>query len=580
MTDRMHDAFDTRLAAALEDYVARAYDPRPAAVVAGVAMRPRGLKVRIMPSGRSRRFLLLGLAATLVVPTAYLGALLVRQSDPETVDPGTYQGVFIRRDESIPGIVITEVRGDGAEREIRRVPDATLPAGNKFAAWGTLAPSGWLAAAEQNSPWHVVLINLRDEAQEPWIIDQGNAGGIGPQWGPTGVLAVFGGFGSEGQGHGVRLVIVDPVAHTINPIRTQANLPGGGPNIAWTADGSGIVGYVYDSNQPNGVRYVTMPLDGGANIEGTPIPANPAIGGEWGLASRLRVCPLPGENADQCAAAPPGAIELVLADGSTSMLYPNDYQPDRALSVAVSVDGRSDWVLFDRGSGRQLVLRRFGRSTGASVVVASIDRAADWQYIGLAAFAPDESLASFSIYNDHDGVRSGLMLPTSGSAEPSFHTGSFVGYMEVGDLERAASGEYASRPSVSIPAGGARYQLPSVDELIAEEVARNPGVVVQAQGGSNGVPGSTETQVTRIELGMPGQSDINLYCVGAGPVTVSLNGNTLVTNSCASPNPAGPGGEWRQFNVGDLVEVRAPAETAWRLFVFCYPDVSRPLDCH
>ena len=83
MTDRpTFDPFEQRIAAEFERYVQPAADPKPISEIAEAAMRPRGLVVRARNLSRPRRFLLLGIAAALLVPATYLGARPSATSDP------------------------------------------------------------------------------------------------------------------------------------------------------------------------------------------------------------------------------------------------------------------------------------------------------------------------------------------------------------------------------------------------------------------------------------------------------------------------------------------------------------------
>ena len=82
MTERSSfDAFEQRIAAELERYVEPAVDPKPAAEIAEMAMQPRGLAGRVRGASQ-RRLLLLGLAAALLVPAAYVGAMATRPPTP------------------------------------------------------------------------------------------------------------------------------------------------------------------------------------------------------------------------------------------------------------------------------------------------------------------------------------------------------------------------------------------------------------------------------------------------------------------------------------------------------------------
>jgi hypothetical protein len=86
MTDQTGAPFETRLTAALQEWVAQAHDPRPAAEIANVAMRPRGLRSRLGGTRRSRRMLYFAVAAVLLVSTSYIGARLLNVPMPNLID--------------------------------------------------------------------------------------------------------------------------------------------------------------------------------------------------------------------------------------------------------------------------------------------------------------------------------------------------------------------------------------------------------------------------------------------------------------------------------------------------------------
>ena len=66
----------------------------------------------------------------------------------------------------------------------------------------------------------------------PWVVDEANLGGIGPRWGPTGLVAASITMSN--------LIIADPATHATRRV-TVGTLVGGGPTIVWSADGGGIV---------------------------------------------------------------------------------------------------------------------------------------------------------------------------------------------------------------------------------------------------------------------------------------------------------------------------------------------------
>src|SRR4029077_11840124 len=198
-----------------------------------------------------------GLPPALMLPAAYLGATslrpqgqhLINQVQPPPADdarqtrmPPTllaqhFVSIFVRRDDApTPGVSVLAVRPDGSETLVRHVPDSIVPGGGKLYGWGAVSESGWLAVASEKNPWPMVLVDLRREDSTPWIVTEASTGGIGPRWGPTGLVA------ADAGGNGARVVIADPETQATRIVSMPAGLIGGGPSIVWTADGQGIVG--------------------------------------------------------------------------------------------------------------------------------------------------------------------------------------------------------------------------------------------------------------------------------------------------------------------------------------------------
>jgi hypothetical protein len=353
MTERStFDSFEQRIVGELERYVAPAADPRPASEIAALAMRPRGLLVRARNASRPRRFLLLGLAAAFLVPAAYIGAALIRPPAPEVVNrvqpsrtdapqstvapsghlPFKYVSIFVRRDDgSEPGLSIFAVRPDGGEVLVRKVPDSIVPGPGRLTG-GTVSDSGWLALNEEARPWPMLLVDLEHAPAEPWVVAEASTGGIGPVWGPTGLVA------ADSGSNGGRVVIADPETHTTRIVSMRGGLVGGGPSIVWSADGSGIVGSTGTQEVDKAGRasgaYEIVPIDGSDPRPGVGeiFDARGAYGA--GLAG-LRICS-PDQN---CPGGDDGRIERVEPDGSARTIW-HQVDTDRALDAGFG--GRAD----------------------------------------------------------------------------------------------------------------------------------------------------------------------------------------------------------------------------------------------
>jgi hypothetical protein len=238
--------------------------------------------------------------------------------------------IFVRRvTDPTPGVAVLAVDADGAERLIRHVPDSLV--NGTLAEWGTVSDTGWLALAVEKNPWPMVLIDLRDERSAPWVVTEASTGGIGPKWGPTGLIA------ADAGGNGSRVVIADPEKHTARIISSHGGLIGGGPSIVWAGDGSGIV----TSGGPTG--YQVVPIDGSDPRPGVGDVFDPRGTYVSGMAT-LRIC-TPDAG---CRGTADGRVERVELDGSTKTVW-QQQGPDRALSAGFGTAADEYWVTTSRG---------------------------------------------------------------------------------------------------------------------------------------------------------------------------------------------------------------------------------------
>ena len=543
MTERTTlSPFERRLAAELERYVAGAWDPKPAAEVASEAMHPAGPSVRARRASQSRRLLLFGLAAALLIPAASIGALVLRDRAPAVVDvPATAedQAIFVRRTMGAePGVAIFAVRPDGGELLVRQVPDAILTSGGTVGIWGSVSDHGWLAlGAERNGgPWPMILVDLADPSSEPWVIHEANLGGIGASWGPTGLVAAEGRSWQD-------LLVVDPEARATSHVSMQGHgLVGGGPSIIWTADGRGFVGSTGSG------AYEVVPLDGSA--------PSPAVGqvfarGRYGVGlAELRICS-PGAG---CPGGDDGRVERVETDGSAAIVW-RPSGGDRALAATfAATDGY--WLTLDHDQGRQVVLLRV-RDDGQDTA-ATINRDAGWMYVGAMQESPDE--IGGVVWIDLGGKPAALTVPLDG-APPTFHEGQFAGYLS-GSTVTGLPGARYEASTVIMPNVGEAYRLPTLDALIASELTLNPGRTVLGKGSRDGVQGDGEVRTFEVTRDVTGDGEAYLDCLGPSSVTVTSGGHS-VTSPCLMAGSYG--GE-----VGALgpITVEASGDTSWRVVVY------------
>jgi len=540
MTERRtFDAFEQRIAGELERYVAPATDPRTARDIAATAMRPRGLVVRARNLSRSRRLLLLGLAAALLLPAAYLGALSLRPSVPDLITG--YVSIFVRRVEGPePGVSVFAVRPDGAEVLVRHVPDSVVPGGAKLTEqYGTVSETGWLALASEQRPWPMILVDLRDPTSTPWVVGA-STGGIGPRWGPTGLIA------ADAGGNGSQVVIADPETRATRLIGMHGGLVGGGPSIVWTADGKGIVG------STGGEAYQVVPIDGGA--------PQPTVGdvfdrsGGYGTGmANLRICD-PGMN---CPGGDDGRIERMERDGSARTIW---QQQGRDRALAASFGSRPDeyWLTVEHDSGRQVALVHL--HDGRTDDVARLNRRADWQYVAAPVPAGNSSMMVVWVYVGDRAAAA--VVPFSGAA-PTFHAGQFAGFVDGSASALLATGKWVA-PAETLTTAGQVYRLPTVDELIAAEQRLNPSHVVLGKASRDAVEGDKAVRTFEVARDLPGAGNVYLDCYGPSSVTVT-SGNQSATSPCLQA-----GTYEFLIDASSPIIVRASGDTSWRVVIYTF----------
>jgi hypothetical protein len=563
MTDQQAlDSFEQRLAQELNQFVSSATDSRPAATIAAVAMRPRGLRASSRRSLSRKRLLILGLAAVLAVPVAYAGAArlgIVRMDQealpPPAPIPGTspipadgWQALILRRVETAPsGVAIYALRADGAERLVRTLLDQSV--GGELSEWGALSPDGWLVLTVQLAGWPAVLVDLKEPGSVPWVVPEANLGGIGPAWGPGGLLAADGGTLVPEDGSPTRRVaIIDRVGHAARVVPVPGGFIGGGPSIIWSADG-GIV--VTDGNG----GYRTHYLDGRPDAIGIPelFEQRGKIGP--GLAE-LQPCLLKTSCPE---GTPLGSVVSTTPDGTSTVVYrPSD--ADRPESASYGTQAGEYWLLLDHIASRQFRLVHVER--GQATDVAAIDRAPNWIFAGGGATSPDGSARLVDVTSDPDS-RPAAVLVSLADGRTSFHHGFPVGFVRAAVVD-AGSGAWQAGAD-SVPAGGAAYALPSVDELIAAETALNPGRTVNTKASHEGVAGDHSVGTTSVTVAKTGTVDIEFDCFGSRFATVTVKFSPPLESPCIT---AGGYGQGASVTQGETFTVEASADTSWRVVLY------------
>jgi hypothetical protein len=571
------DAFEQRLAAEFERYVAGATDPKPAHEIADAAMKPRGMVARARSSRNGGRLLLLGIAAVLAASAAVVGALRLttRQDDTTlpkptllavaptpapTPDPTVIStappptelthAIMLRDSSGGPaGVDVYELRPDGSERLVRNIPDSIFPAGVIASDYATVRNDGWIALANQQNPWPMAVVDLADPQVDPLIVNEASTGGVGMHWGPTGTLVALG-HGPLGEGgNASNLIFVDPDARTIDTRTIAGALIGGGPSIIWTADG-GIL-----TESASGT-FSTAHVDGSPNTPGFPELYEPGrvVGPDN---TTVTVC----EASDTCAAGQLGQVRLFQPNGSSSLIY----QPaagDRVVGATNGLQSGEYWLLVALRGGHEDQLLHLVDSVVTPV--ATIDVSPSWQSVYLRGPSPKDDLVSMMV--DLGGVFGAILVDTA-TGGWSYTDGAFVGYVDAEALAQASPADFqpiveaVRSPEPNQPI----YVLPTVDQLIASEEALNPGRVLWGKGSRDAVAGDTAVQDYTFTVDSPGgMTEIYVDCLGAAPATVEVNGKTI-EHPCLR---SGSYIDMAEISEHETVTVHATGDTTWRVAIY------------
>ena len=153
-----------------------------------------------------------------------------------------------------------------------------------------------------------------------------------------------------------------------------------------------------------------------------------------------------------------------------------------------------------------------------------------------------------------------LLVPLSGDP-PTVHIGQFAGF-----VDRAAAAAFVTRgpwtPAATMPAAGAAYALPSIDELIAAEQGLNPGRTVLGKASHDAVDGATDRRTFEVPRDRLGAGLAYLDCLGPSSMTVSSGANTT-TSPCLRA-----GSYVFTTDATGPITVSASGDTAWRVVIY------------
>ena len=341
-------AFEARLTSAFAAYADRA--PVEVDAVTLTALVTRGGAARRNPFAGARRYLvpvLLGLLLVALAAAAIgVGSSLLRA--PSLSVPG-YDGLVVRpvSDATLADLDVIAVQADGRERVVRRLTTSDLPDGWVFTGGGKASRDGWIAMsasgkADPTAPgrpqFAYALFDLADPARPARMVPTTHTGA----WGSDHQFATT-----------VSNIDVIEVVDAETGARTKVggvSLPGGGPDIVWAADGSGIVWRRFE-----GREYAIRPIAGGPP---TPIAALDFSRGPRYLAAGGYVLEAEaGSTADPVdperppELVPPGTVRVLDAAGTPTPWYRGELEPARLLDASFSADGQSIWLLLERLEG-------------------------------------------------------------------------------------------------------------------------------------------------------------------------------------------------------------------------------------
>ena len=156
-----------------------------------------------------------------------------------------------------------------------------------------------------------------------------------------------------------------------------------------------------------------------------------------------------------------------------------------------------------------------------------------------------------------------MLVPLTGDA-PTYHTGQFAGFVDSSASAVFANGRDGT-PGATLPAAGQAYAMPSVDELIAAELALNPGERVLGKASREAVDGETATRTFKVARDKPGHVEVYLDCLGPSSVTVT-SGSQSVTSPCLRAGSYG-----LTIETTDPIIVTASGDTSWRVVLYSSP---------
>jgi hypothetical protein len=312
---------------------------------------------------------------------------------------------------------LVAIDAQGRERAVRDLAPLKLSAADLEFAY--VSTAGWLAvepggSASQGAIGHE-FVNLLDPQAKPVLVR-----GLFDQrtWSPDGTR-----MATTKSGKG--LVIIDAATGAETTLDQHGQgLPGGGPSVIWTADGTGIL--VADGSQPpawTSANLYVAPVDGGP-LQNT-IPDLWERGGghsiaAGGLQLDTTACSLPD--------CPAGQVRVIDLSGAATTLYSGDLPGTTLAAATLNRDGRSAFLLLASAVPNRLEIARSdaGRRPTVLATVPVVTTAG-----AALGISPDDSTALVHTYTNPNAANPTVnyyVVPLDGSPARAAQ-GSFAGWV-------------------------------------------------------------------------------------------------------------------------------------------------------
>ena len=398
--------------------------------------------VRIPVSSRRRTFAQQGTALVMVVLVLIVGAFAVRPhlgAVPEPVNSrtptpsvshptpapapnGPFEALVIR------GTSLVAIDAHGRERAVRDLAPLGISAYELQFLY--VSSAGWLSfqpgsSASKSEGIGLEFVNLLDPQAKPVIV----SGGFDQRtWSPDGTrLATTESpldNGTFAAGGGNYPVIIDAATGAKTTLDQHGmGLPGDGPSVIWTADGTGIV-----MSAPGGLpdrpasQLHVAPVDGGP-LQST-IPDLWERGGHsitvGGLQLDHSTCFMPD--------CPTGEVRVVDSSGAATSLYGGDLPGTKLADATLSRDGHSAYLLLASAVPNRLEIAQSDAGRQPSVLATVPVLTTAGASLGIS---PDDSTVLVHTYTNPNSANPTInyyVVPLDGSPAYAAH-GSFAGWV-------------------------------------------------------------------------------------------------------------------------------------------------------